>query len=44
MHIGKWHLGNFFPKEKTKKNFANEKWPVSSPSVHGFDEWHSTEV
>jgi arylsulfatase A-like enzyme len=44
-HIGKWHLGNFFPKPKySKHNFANDKWPVSSPRVHGFDEWHSTEA
>ena len=42
--VGKWHLGNFFPKPDGKKNPVNEKWPVSSPRVHGFDEWHSTEA
>ena len=45
MHIGKWHLGNFFPKPNySQHDFANDKWPVSSPRVHGFDEWHSTEA
>jgi len=44
IHVGKWHLGNFFPKENTKSTFANKKWPTSSPRVHGFDEWHSTEA
>ena len=44
-HIGKWHLGNFFPKPGfSKHDFANNKWPVSSPRVAGFDEWHSTEA
>ena len=44
LHVGKWHLGNFFPKANEEKNPINEKWPVSSPRVHGFDEWHSTEA
>jgi hypothetical protein len=39
------HLGNFFPKPGvTKNNWANNKWPTSSPRTHGFDEWHSTEA
>ena len=38
------HLGNFFPKASTKPNFANLKWPTSSPRIHGFDEWFSTEA
>lgn len=38
------HLGNFFPKANGKKDPPNKKWPVSSPRVHGFDEWHSTEA
>ena len=44
IHIGKWHLGNFFPKRATKHDWPNERWPTSSPRVHGFDEWHSTEA
>ena len=44
-HAGKWHLGDFFPKGPTESsNFANQKWPVSHPGVHGFDDWHSTEA
>lgn len=45
VHIGKWHLGNFFPKPGvTRDNWENNKWPTSSPRTHGFDEWHSTEA
>ena len=44
IHVGKWHLGNFFPKPSTSKDWKNHKWPVSSPRIHGFDEWHSTEA
>ena len=41
----KWHLGDFFPKgPKETSSFANTKWPVSHPGIHGFDEWHSTEA
>jgi arylsulfatase A-like enzyme len=44
-HAGKWHLGDFFPKGPTESsNFANRKWPVSHPGIHGFDDWHSTEA
>ena len=39
------HLGNFFPKPGlTKPTFANKKWPVSHPGMHGFDEWYATEA
>ena len=44
LHAGKWHLGNFFRKPKASRSFAEEKWPVSHPGMHGFDEWHSTEA
>ena len=45
LFLGKWHLGNFSPKPGlTKKNFVNEKWPVSHPGMHGFDEWLATEA
>ena len=45
-HSGKWHLGDFFPKRSLgeQPSFANAKWPVSNPSTHGFDAWHSTEA
>ena len=41
-----WHLGDFFPKREYGEHmsFANAKWPVSNPSIHGFDEWVSTEA
>lgn len=43
--IGKWHLGNFFPKPGiAKNNYVNNKWPASHPGMHGFDEWHATEA
>jgi hypothetical protein len=44
---GKWHLGDFFYKGNTRYEElrdAYKKWPVSNPGMHGFDEWHSTEV
>lgn len=45
VHLGKWHLGNFFPKpDIAKQDYRNKKWPVSNPTVHGFDEWMSTEA
>ena len=45
LFVGKWHLGNFFPKPSiAKKNFVNDKWPVSHPGMHGFDEWMATEA
>ena len=47
-HIGKWHLGNFFPMEDpyypSSPSFAYSKWPVSHPGIAGFDFWHSTEA
>ena len=36
--FGKWHLGDF-----KKLNGGNEKWPVSHPGLHGFDQWQATE-
>ena len=62
IHLGKWHLGDFFYKgngEHAKlnvndnhrrqpahapSNYAYQKWPVSNPGMHGFDEWRSTEA
>jgi len=44
IHVGKWHLGNFFPKRDGRHDWPNERWPTSSPRVHGFDEWASTEA
>ena len=44
IHVGKWHLGNFFPKLNASTEYPNDKWPVSNPGMAGFDEWHSTEV
>ena len=44
LFVGKWHLGNFFPKPSIAKNFVNDKWPVSHPGMHGFDEWMATEA
>ena len=44
---GKWRLGGFSPKGPAEKaGFANKKWPVSHPGVHGFDgrHWISTEA
>eukprot|EP01050_Picozoa_sp_SAG11_P031747 SAG11_NODE_10001_length_863_cov_1.344241_1_plen_130_part_10 len=41
-----WHLGDFFPKREygEQMTFANAKWPVSNPGIHGFDEWVATEA
>jgi len=36
--FGKWHMGDF--KEITG---GNEKWPVSHPGQHGFEQWQATE-
>ena len=36
--FGKWHVGDF----KALKG-GNEKWPVSHPGLHGFDQWQATE-
>ena len=73
IHIGKWHLGDFWQKGLKHRGvptlnngegsssweqmditdpanarvlgaYAYNKWPVSNPGVHGFDEWHSTEA
>ena len=46
-HIGKWHLGNFFPMDSqyiSNPTYAYGKWPVSHPGIAGFDFWHSTEA
>eukprot|EP00050_Salpingoeca_kvevrii_P018241 m.72016 g.72016 ORF g.72016 m.72016 type:complete len:569 (+) comp7975_c0_seq4:1186-2892(+) len=42
--IGKWHLGDFAPKDPKKPSYAQIKWPVSHPGIHGFDEWLATEA
>jgi arylsulfatase A-like enzyme len=46
VHVGKWHLGDFFPKPALEPNASQalRRWPVSHPGVHGFDDWHSTEA
>ena len=44
LHVGKWHLGTFFPQENPKATYAYKKFPISHPGTHGFDEWHSTEA
>eukprot|EP00039_Didymoeca_costata_P025389 m.13161 g.13161 ORF g.13161 m.13161 type:complete len:719 (+) comp4799_c0_seq2:74-2230(+) len=44
LFIGKWHLGDFFFKGGKRTEFAYNKWPVSNPGMHGFDEWHATEA
>ena len=36
--FGKWHVGDLKPLKG-----GNKKWPVSHPSMHGFDEWWVTE-
>ena len=36
--FGKWHLGDLKQLEG-----GNAKWPVSSPDMHGFDDWWVTE-
>jgi len=44
LFVGKWHLGDFYVKGERPKNYAQAKWPSSSPGVHGFDEWSGTEA
>jgi len=56
LHLGKWHLGDFWDKRGSEdwplhrglpgqaKHPAWDKWPVSNPAQHGFDEWLSTEA
>ena len=36
--FGKWHLGDLLPLPN-----GHPKWPTSTPSQHGFDEWKVTE-
>ena len=38
--IGKWHLGDLWPKTELKKYKGN----FSSPSQHGFDDWMQTQA
>eukprot|EP01046_Picozoa_sp_COSAG06_P018225 COSAG06_NODE_1261_length_10074_cov_21.232882_2_plen_254_part_00 len=44
VHVGKWHLGTFFPQANPAPTYAYTKFPISHPGTHGFDEWHSTEA
>lgn len=47
IHVGKWHLGDFWIKDKKEDSvatYASTKWPSSNPGMHGFDEWMSTEA
>lgn len=46
LHLGKWHLGEFFPKpgDLPHPTYAGRKWPVSNPGQHGFSTWYSTEA
>lgn len=44
LHSGKWHLGDFFPKQNPNPSYAYKKWPVSTPAQAGFDEFYSTEA
>lgn len=37
-------VGDFFPKKDQHGSYAHKKWPVSSPSVHGFDRWEGKET
>ena len=36
--FGKWHIGDF-----KKVDYGNERWPVSHPGQHGFEQWQATE-
>jgi len=44
MHLGKFHLGDFFPKANPDPSYAYKKWPVMHPGIIGFDDWFSTEA
>eukprot|EP00300_Choanocystis_sp_HF-7_P001302 c11050_g1_i1.p1 GENE.c11050_g1_i1~~c11050_g1_i1.p1 ORF type:complete len:572 (+),score=118.97 c11050_g1_i1:255-1718(+) len=41
LFLGKWHLGDLWDK---KLPDMNPRWPVSSPSNHGFDDWLCTQA
>lgn len=42
IQLGKWHLGDLW--DKKLPGMSPEKWSVSSPGNHGFDEWHTTQA
>jgi arylsulfatase A-like enzyme len=44
MHLGKFHLGDFFPKTNPDPSYAYLKWPVMNPGMIGFQNWFSTEA
>jgi arylsulfatase A-like enzyme len=44
LHAGKWHLGDFFPKQNPDPSYAYQKWPVVHPGMLGFSDWMSTEA
>jgi hypothetical protein len=43
-HFGKWHLGDFFPKQNSDPSYAYQQWPVMNPGIIGFQTWFSTEA
>eukprot|EP00939_MAST-03C_sp_MAST-3C-sp1_P001971 g1971.t1 len=42
IQLGKWHLGDLW--DKKLPGMSPEKFSVSSPSDHGFDEWLTTQA
>ena len=44
LHLGKFHLGDFFPKNNPDPSYAYLKWPVMNPGMIGFSNWYSTEA
>jgi arylsulfatase A-like enzyme len=42
IQLGKWHLGDLW--DKKLPGMSPEKWSVSSPGDHGFDEWLTTQA
>jgi arylsulfatase A-like enzyme len=44
LHTGKFHLGDFFPKDNPTPSYAYRQWPVVHPGTLGFGAWSSTEA
>lgn len=42
-HFGKWHLGTLLPDFSGKGDGRDPAQNYSTPSMHGFEEWFSTE-
>ena len=40
--LGKWHLGDLW--DKKLPGMSAEKWSVSDPGKHGFDDWMTTQA